>query len=92
MSPSNSRQPRVRDPSLKREKHLHRKCFLWWRRGELRHKGRAAKRRCVCEGGSDTPRAAGEGESVLLCKPPNLRARINRTLVCKKKERSDTHR
>ena len=31
MSPSNSRQPRVRDPSLKREKHLHRKCFLWWR-------------------------------------------------------------
>lgn len=30
MSPSNSRQPRVRGPSLKREKHLHRKCFLWW--------------------------------------------------------------
>ena len=37
-------------------------------------------------------RVVGKGESVLLRKPPNLRARINRSLVCKKKERRGTHR
>ena len=41
---------------------------------------------------SDMPRAIGRGESVLLRKPPNLHARINRSLVCKKKERRGTHR
>lgn len=37
-------------------------------------------------------RVVGKGESVLLRKPPNLRARMKCTLVCKKKERRGTHR
>ena len=89
MSPSNSRQPRVRGPSLKREKHLHRKCFLWWRRGELRHKGRVAKMRCVWEGGSDTSRTVGMGESVgcAAAEP----ARTDKSHACVQEKRAKRH-
>ena len=43
-------------------------------------------------GMSDMSRVVGKGESVLLRKPPNLRALMKRSLVYKKKERRGTHR
>ena len=79
LPPNNSRQPRVRLPALGQEKHLPCRCFLWWRCGEFRHKSRQRSSSAFVRA-IETSRTVVKGESVLLRKSPNLRARTNSTL------------
>lgn len=55
-----------------------------------RHKGREMKMGCVWGGMSDMSRVVGKGESVLLRKPPNLRARMKCTQWLPKWEGKET--